>query len=145
MNEEFAFMGSILHYNLIKPLRRGHVFLEQQILHTPCFGRSYRAIVRRGRERSGWRGVLCANLALAAFGLLLVAVTDVLEWRHICPLFDWLLRLLCIGFCIEKFDVLRGPYGQSALQLAYLGAAAVASSLWTAVYLFFVVFETLLS
>lgn len=145
MNDELTFMGSILHYNLIKPRRKGHEFLERQILHAPCFGRSYRAIVRCGRERSGWRGVLCANLALAAFGLLLVAVTDVLEWRHISPMFDWMLRILCIGFCIEKFDVLRGPSGQTAVQLIYLGAATIASSLWTAVYLFFMIFETLLA
>ncbi len=149
--KKVVFMRHVIAFNLIKLLPHSaeyfnkHFSLAEQGMAGDIKepSSSYMLIVNVGRTQFGWRGILCANIALMFFCLPLSVAADYL----IVNTHDFLIRavinLACFLLMLEKYDILRLYDKRNFLKLLYAGYSLIMVSYWSITCLFLAAFENI--
>ena len=147
MRQKFLFVWHVLVFNAIKPLPYSLGYFNQHFqLSTQNhseYDSYYMRIVRFGKQQSGWKGALLANIALMLFCLPLCFSADlaihVVRLLWLKAVINVILALMMLG----KFDMLRFRDGRNYLKLFYLFSCLVSSSYWTLTCVFLAAFENI--
>lgn len=144
-----TFIRQIFTYNILKPFSYDQEYFTKHFMEnnkdlydisSEDFSH-YTQIVKYGSFHFGVAGVIGANTALAAVGILIMIITDLLLVRLQKLWIRMLLRLFCFTFCIYKFDVFPIKREPNYLKFLFALFSLVSRNTWLLTYLLFIAFE----